>query len=96
MKERLRQIVRGSGSLVGVVTAEEKERNFVTSRPQPSYRTVLMIGEAESDAGNDKPKKRKRYNPKRKNAKGNAEPVKEDDTIQSILSIFQNHFDKKK
>jgi hypothetical protein len=50
-KERLRQIVRGSGTLVGVVTAEETERNYVPSRPQPSYRTVLMIGKAEASAG---------------------------------------------
>ena len=49
VKERLRQIVRGNGSLVGVVTAEEKGRNFVPSRPQPSYRTVLMIGGAGED-----------------------------------------------
>ncbi len=54
-KERLRQIVRGGGMLVGVVTAQEKERNYVPSRPKPSYRTVLMIGKAEESSGEYKP-----------------------------------------
>ena len=85
--------MRGSGTLVGVVTAE-KERNYVPSRPQPSYRTVLMIGEAGGDAGNAEPGKRKKYTPKRKNAKGNTKPVKEEKQIQSIFTIFKNHNDK--
>ena len=92
-KDRLRKIMRGSGTLVGVVTAE-KERNYVPSRPQPSYRTVLMIGEAGGNAGNAEPGKRKKYTPKRKKAKGNTEPVKEDKQIQSIFTIFKNHNDK--
>ena len=94
VKDRLRQIVRGSGSLVGVVTAEEKERNFVPSRPKPSYRTVLMIGEAEGDAGDDRPAKRKNYTPKRKKAVGSVKPLKEEKPIQSLFTIPINQFDK--
>jgi hypothetical protein len=42
-KERLMQIVRGQGKLVGVVTTND-ERNYVPSRPKPTVRTVMMIG----------------------------------------------------
>jgi hypothetical protein len=48
-KDRLMQIVRGQGRLVGVVTAEE-ERNYVPSRPKPAVRTVMMIGGPGLDA----------------------------------------------
>jgi CBS domain-containing protein len=57
-KERLKQIVRGGGTLVGVVTANDEERNYVPSRPQPSYRTVLMIGRNDADASEYKPVRR--------------------------------------
>ncbi len=46
-------------------------------------------------AGNDKPKRRKKFTPKRKDAKGNAEPVKEEKPIQSLFTILRNEFDKK-
>ena len=92
-KDRLRQIMRGSGTLVGVVTAE-KERNYVPSRPQPSYRTVLMIREAEGDAGDDRPAKRKNYTPKRKKAVCSGKPLKEVKPIQSLFTILKNKFDK--
>ena len=48
-KERLMQIVRGQGKLVGVVTADN-ERNYVPSRPKPTVRTVMMIGGPGADA----------------------------------------------
>jgi hypothetical protein len=48
-KDRLMQIVRGQGKLVGVVTAET-ERNYVPSRPKPMVRTILMIGGKGLDA----------------------------------------------
>jgi hypothetical protein len=79
--------VRGSGSLVGVVTAEETERNYVPSRPQPSYRTVLMIGKAEAGAGEYKPVKRN-------NAEGAVALEKETKPIQSLFTILKNEFDK--
>jgi hypothetical protein len=49
-KERLMQIVRGEGKLVGVVTAEDDERNYVPLRPKPTIRTVLMIGSSGLNA----------------------------------------------
>ncbi len=94
-KDRLRQVMRGSGTLVGVVTAE-KERNYVPSCPQPSYQTVLMIGKAEGDAGEYKPVKRKNYTPKRKKAEGNDEPLKEPKPIQSLLTILKKNLTKVK
>jgi hypothetical protein len=85
-KDRLRQIMRGSGTLVGVVTAE-RERNYVPSRPQPSYRTVLMIGKTEADAGDYKLVKRKK-------AEDKDASVQEPKPIQSLFTALKNEFDK--
>ncbi len=38
------QLVRGNGTLVGMVTSVDSDRNYVPSRPKPAGRTVLMIG----------------------------------------------------
>ena len=81
--------MRGSGSLVGVVTAKETERNYVPSRPQPSYRTVLMIGKAEANAGEFKPVKRN-------NEEGADASGEERKPIQSLFTILKNEFDKNK
>ena len=43
-KEKLMQIVRGNGKLVGMVTSDIIDRNYVPSRPKPAGRIVLMIG----------------------------------------------------
>ncbi len=86
-KERLRQTVRGSGSLVGVVTAKERERNYVPSRPQPSYRTVLMIGEAEANSSGFKPVKRGK-------AKANVASEQERKPILNTFTILKNKNDK--
>jgi hypothetical protein len=43
-KDRLMQLVRGNGTLVGMVTSADSDRNYVPSRPKPAGRTVLMIG----------------------------------------------------
>ena len=87
-KERLRQIVRGSGTLVGVVTVQENERNYVPSRPKPSYSTVLMIGKAEESSGE--------YKPVRGNSVEKAvASEKETKPIQSLFTILKNEFDKK-
>ena len=84
-KERLRQIVRGGGTLVGVVTAQE--RNYVPSRPKPSYRTVLMIGKAEESSGE--------YKPVRGNNVEKAVASEEErKPIQSLFTILKNEFEK--
>jgi hypothetical protein len=44
-KDRLMQLVRGNGKLVGMVTSDDSDdRNYVPSRPKPAGRTVLTIG----------------------------------------------------
>ncbi len=87
VKERLRQIVRGAGTLVGVVTAKDDKRNYVPSRPQPLYRTILMIGKAAANASEYKPVKR---------GKAEREDASEQDKrpIQSLFTILKNEFDK--
>ncbi len=50
------QIVRGKGKLVGV-TSEADERNYVPSRPKPSFKTVLMLGSLRFQAREYKPVK---------------------------------------
>ena len=86
-KERLMQIVRGSGTLVGVVTAQEKERNYVPSRPKPSYRTVLMIGKTEESSGEYKPVRGNNVD----KTVAQEEVIK---PIQSLFTILKKEFDK--
>ena len=71
------------------MTAQEAERNYVPSRPKPSYRTVLMIGKAEENSGE--------YKPVRGNkAEKTVASDEERKPIQSLLTILTNGFDKNK
>ncbi len=79
--------MRGGGTLVGVVTAKDGERNYVPSRPQPSYRTVLMIRKNDADASEYKPVRREQ-------TEVNDVSTKKKKPIQSLFTILKNEFDK--
>ncbi len=81
--------MRGGGTLVGVVTAKNQERNYVPSRLQPSYRTVLIIGKSEADASEYKPVRREQ-------TEENDVSDKEKKPIQSLFTTLKNEFDKSK
>ncbi len=83
-KERLMEIVRGEGKLVGVVTAED-ERNYVPSRPKPTVRTVLMIGSPGLNAREYKP-----VDPAKAQRRGSVKSEADKETSQNEKKVEKN------
>jgi hypothetical protein len=76
-------------TLVGVVTVKDNERNYVPSRPQPSYRTVLMMGKAEADPSEYEPVRHEQ-------AEENDGSERERKPIQSLFTILKMNLTKMK